>query len=162
VALAAGLVAMVARSSQNSWQDAGAIAAQALAVVERVTPLVGEDAAVWEDALGALRGSEEADADRRNEALERKLDSAAAVPIEIAEAAADVATLAALAAELGDAAYRADAAVASVLAAAGARAASHLVAINLGVQAGDERLGRVRATEEAAAEAAARALDAAL
>jgi formiminotetrahydrofolate cyclodeaminase len=153
---------MVARSSQDSWPDAGAIAAQALAVVDRVTPLVGKDAAVWEEALGALRGTREGDAERRNDALERKLDSAAAVPIEIAEAGADVASLAALAAELGDGTYRGDAAVAAALAAAGARAASHLVAINLGVQAGDERLRRARASADAATEVAARALDAAV
>jgi formiminotetrahydrofolate cyclodeaminase len=151
---------MVARSSRDSWKDSGGVAAQATALLERIVPLVGTDAAAWEEALAALRGTGAGDADERNDALERKLDLAAAVPIEIAEAAADAASLAALAAEFGDGTYRADAAVAAVLAAAGARAASHLVAINLGVREGDERLARVRRSEDAAAEAAARALDA--
>jgi hypothetical protein len=48
-----------------------------------------------------------------------------------------------------------------VLAAAGARAAAHLVAVNLTVQEGDVRLVRARASEQIAADAAARALDAA-
>ena len=151
---------MVARSSRDSWKDSGGVAAQATALLERIVPLVGTDAAAWEEALAALRGPGAGDADERNDTLERKLDLAAAVPIEIAEAAADAASLAALAAEFGEGTYRADAAVAAVLAAAGARAASHLVAINLGVREGDERLARVRRSEDAAAEAAARALDA--
>ena len=81
------------------------------------------------------------------------------MPLEIAETAADTASLAALAAELGDGTYRSDAAAAAVLAAAGARAAAHLVAVNLTVQEGDVRLVRARASEQVAADAAARALD---
>jgi formiminotetrahydrofolate cyclodeaminase len=161
VALAAGLVAMVARSSHDSWKDAGGVGAQAAALLERITPLVRADAEVWDDAVAALRGSAGGNAERRDEELERKLEDAAAVPIRIAEAGADAASLAELAADRGDGAYRADAAVAAVLAAAGARAASHLVAVNLGVQEGDERLARVRRSADAAADAAARALDAA-
>ena len=94
-----------------------------------------------------------------NGELEAKLDLSAAVPLEIAETAADTASLAALAAELGEGTYRADAAVAAVLAAAGARAAAHLVAVNLTVKDGDVRLARARASEEVAAAAAVRALD---
>jgi formiminotetrahydrofolate cyclodeaminase len=69
-----------------------------------------------------------------------------------------VAALAAYAAELGDAALRADAAAAAALAAGGARAAAHLVEVNLGMREGDERLARARASERAAAEAAERLL----
>ena len=68
-------------------------------------------------------------------------------------------SLAALAAELGDGTYRADAAAAAVLAAASAQAAAHLVAVNLTVKEGDRRLVRARASAEQAAAAAARALD---
>ena len=150
---------MVARSSRESWKDAAGVAAQATALVDRVTPLVRADAEAWTGALAALRGGGSGDEEQRNEALERRLDEAAAVPIEIANAGADAAELAALAADLGDGGFRADAAVAAVLAAAGARAASHLVASNLGVREGDERLERARRSAEAAADAAARALD---
>ena len=95
-----------------------------------------------------------------NGALEAKLEQAAAVPLLIAEAAADTASLAALAAELGEGTYRADAASAAVLAAASARVAAHLVSVNLTVSGDDDRLVRARASESAAADAASRALDA--
>lgn len=154
VALAAGLVAMVARSSRESWSDAGGVAAQAQALIDRILPLVRADAEAWEQAVVALRETGAGDA-----MLERKLEAAAAVPIEIADAAADAAALAELAADRGDATYRADAAAAAVLASAGARAASHLVAVNLGVREGDERLAAVQRSAEGAEDAARRILD---
>jgi methenyltetrahydrofolate cyclohydrolase len=154
VALAGGLVAMVARSSRSSWADAGGVAAQAQALVERVLPLVQADALAWEQAAAALGETGAGDS-----ALERKLEAAAAIPIRIAEAASDAASLAEVAAERGNGAYRADAVAAAVLAAAGAQAAAHLVAVNLAVREGDEGLARVRASEEAARDAARRALD---
>jgi methenyltetrahydrofolate cyclohydrolase len=160
VALAAGLVVMVARRSADSWQEAGGVAAQALALQARTAPLVLADAQVWEQALEALeevvRNGDAVEGD-----LEDKLERSTAVPLQIADAAADTAQLAALAAELGEGAYRPDAAAAAVLAAAGAKAAAHLVAVNLTIQAGDQRLARAQASEAVAADAAARALDAA-
>jgi formiminotetrahydrofolate cyclodeaminase len=154
VALAGGLVAMVARSSRNSWSEAPGVAAQALALVDRVLPLVNADALVWDQATAALEERGAGD-----DLLERKLDAAAAIPIRIAEAGADAAALAELAADRGEGAYRADAVAAALLAAAGADVAAHLVAVNLGVQEGDERLSRARANAEAAGDAARRALD---
>lgn len=162
VAFAAGLVAMVARSSRGSWEDAVGVAAQALAIQDRVAPLVHVDAQVWEEALAALGkagdGSGEGNGSRRDHELEKKLERAAAVPLEIAELGADAAALAALVGELGDATYRPDAAAAAALAAGGARAAAHLVEVNLGMRVGDERLARARASEQAATEAAERLL----
>lgn len=151
VALAAGLVAMVARCSRDSWPDAGGVAAQALAVAERAAPLARVDAAAWDGALAALAGA--GDGEGRESDLERKLEEAAAVPLEIAQLGADAAALAALAADRGDAAYRADAAAAAALAAGGARAAAHLVEVNLGVREGDARLKQARASAEAAGSA---------
>jgi len=147
---------MVARASSRSWAEAPGIAAQALTILERVGPLARVDAEAWQDAVAALRGSaEEAeDSGRRNFALERKLERAAAVPLEIAELAADAAALATVAGERGDGAYRADAAAAAALAAGAAAAAAHLVEINLGVRDDDPRLGRARACEQAAADSA--------
>ena len=160
VAFAAGLVVMVARRSADSWDDSAGIAAQALALQARAAPLALADALVWQQALEALEAAR-ADEVPANGELEAKLDLSCAVPLEIAEAAADTASLAALAAELGDGTYRPDAAAAAVLAAAGARAAAHLVAVNLTVSDGDVRLARARASEQIAADAAARALDSA-
>ena len=162
VAFAAGLVAMVARNSRETWDEAAGIAAQALVLQDRVAPLAAADATAWDDAVAALEaaatGTEEDDAARRDRTLEWKLKHSAAVPLEIAEIGADVAELAAVVGRAGDDAHRADAAAAAALAAGAARAAAHLVEINLGVRPGDERLERARASERAAAEAADRLL----
>jgi formiminotetrahydrofolate cyclodeaminase len=160
VAFAAGLVAMVARASRDSWEEAAGIAAQALAIRDRAAPLARMDAEAWQDAVVALQiaGNGSDDGGRRDFELERKLERAAAIPLQIAELGADAAALAALAGELGDGAFRADAAAAAALAAGGARAATHLVEVNLGMREGDERLARARASERAAAEAAERLL----
>jgi formiminotetrahydrofolate cyclodeaminase len=160
VAFAAGLVVMVARHSADSWDESAGIAAQALALQARAAPLALADALVWDEALEALEVARASVAPTKGE-LAAKLDLSAVVPLEIADTAADTASLAALAAELGEGTYRSDAAAAAVLAAGGARAAAHLVAVNLTVQEGDIRLVRARACEQAAADAAARALDSA-
>jgi formiminotetrahydrofolate cyclodeaminase len=152
---------MVARSSRGSWKDAGAVGAQATALLDRITPLVRADAEAWEEALGHLHATAHGESERREGELELTLEDAAAIPIRIAEAGADAAALAELAADRGEGPYRADAAAAAVLAAAGARAAAHLVRVNLGVREGDPRLSRARTSADAAAEAAERALDAA-
>jgi methenyltetrahydrofolate cyclohydrolase len=163
VAFAAGLVAMVARSSRGMWEDAAGVAAQALTLQDRAAALSLKDAEAWEAALAALRTA--ADPSERDEAgpreeldLERKLERSAAIPLEIAELGADVAVLAVEAAVHGEHEYRADAAAAAALAAGGARAATHLVEVNLGIRPGDERLVRARASQTAAYEAAERLL----
>jgi methenyltetrahydrofolate cyclohydrolase len=163
VAFAAGLVAMVARSSRDVWEDAPGVAAQALTLQDRAGSLAGTDAEAWDDALAALRAAadpteSEANGARGDLELERKLERAAAIPLEIAELGADTAVLAAHAGAHGDLAYRADAAAAAALAAGGARAAAHLVEVNLGVRPGDERLERARTSEKAATEASERLL----
>jgi methenyltetrahydrofolate cyclohydrolase len=159
VAFAAGLVTMVARRSEESWKEAGGVAAQAISLQARSAPLALADAQVWEQALDALHSSGTNGATAEGD-LEQKLDLSVVVPLQIAEAAADTASLAALAAEFGEGSYRADAAAAAVLAAAAAQAAAHLVSVNLTVSEGDDRLFRARASEEVAAAAATRALDA--
>jgi formiminotetrahydrofolate cyclodeaminase len=160
VTFAAGLVTMVARHSRSNWPDAGSVAAQARKLQARCSPLAQQDAEAWVEALQALHGNGDAESGERDADLEGKLARAAEVPLWIAEAGADVAVLAALTAELGEGTYRGDAAAAAVLAHAGARAAANLVALNLGMREHDTRLGQARRSEEAAAAAAARALDA--
>lgn len=157
VAIAAGLVAMVARCSHGSWPDGPGIAAQALDIQQRVAPLAQTDASVWDEALGAL-GSAGAPGSAGDVELEQKLALAAAVPLEIARLGADVAGMAALAAERCEGAYHADAAAAAALAAGGTRAAVHLVEVNLAVREGDEQLKLARTIEQEASDAAARAL----
>ena len=137
------------------------MAAQAQAIRDRAVTLAQTDERVWQDALAALAGAQiEQDSDeRRDHRLEQTLERAAAAPLEIAELGADAAALAALAGERGDGTYRADASAAAALAAGGARAAAHLVQVNLGVRPGDARLARARASEQAANDAAARLLE---
>lgn len=160
VAMAAGLVAMVARCSLDAWPEGPGVAAQALQLQKRAGPLAQTDARAWEKALAALRSAGEPGSGGDLE-LEKKLELAAAVPLEIAQLGADVADLAALAAERCEGAYHADAAAAASLAAGGARAAAHLVEVNLAVREGDERLRRARASAQLAVDAAERALRAA-
>jgi formiminotetrahydrofolate cyclodeaminase len=137
------------------------VAAQAQAIRDRAVTLAQTDGKVWQDALSALAAAQiEQDSDeRRDYRLEQTLERAAAAPLEIAELGADAAALAALAGERGDGTYRADASAAAALAAGGARAAAHLVQVNLGVRPGDARLARARASEQAANDAAARLLE---
>jgi formiminotetrahydrofolate cyclodeaminase len=162
VAFAARLVAMVANCSRGSWDEAPGVVAQAVAISDRSAALARMDAAVWEEALTALRDAESAVAgDPRSDfKLQQKLDAAAAAPLEIASLAADAVALASLAADGGETTYRADAAAAAALAAGAARAAAHLVRVNLGVHPTDQRLAHALASEQAADELAERLLGA--
>src|SRR5437764_1087113 len=120
---------MVARSSRDSWPDAAGVAAQAVEIAERCPELAREDARVWQSALQTIRLVVENGAgSREGGELRELLEGSAEVPVAIAEAAADVATLAALAAMYGDGAFTADAVSAALLAQACARVAKHLVA----------------------------------
>jgi formiminotetrahydrofolate cyclodeaminase len=162
VAFAARLVAMVSRCSVG-WEEAAGVAAQANAIAVRAVELAQTDATAWEAALAALRDAEAGDGGddpKRSFALERKLEAAAAAPLEIASLGADAASLAALAGENGEPTYRADAAAAAALAAGGAAAAAHLVRVNLSVRSSDPRLARALASEQAAQDVAARLLEA--
>ena len=69
----------------------------------------------------------------------------------------DVAALAAVVAERGDQALRADAVSAALLAEAAARAAATLVEVNLGTTSSDERVARARDLAGSATAAAASA-----
>lgn len=161
VAFAASLVAMAARRSAESWAEAGGISAQALAARERAVELARADADAWQRAMQALAEASDADDPGRDFTLEQELARAAAVPLAIAELAADAALLAATAAERCEGAYRADAAAAAALAAGSARAAAHLVEVNLTVRASDARLARARESARSATEAADAVLGAA-
>jgi formiminotetrahydrofolate cyclodeaminase len=147
--LAASLVAKAA-SRSDGWSGAEGARAQALDLRDRLLVLAGEDARAYEHALTAL--------ERRDAGLARALARAAEAPLAIAEAAADVALLAAEGAECADGSARADAAAAACLASGAATAARRLVQVNLATIGEDERLTRAERAAEAAADAAKRAL----
>lgn len=153
-ALAASLIEMAARSSPG-WEIAGAVAAQAKVLRERLAELAPLNDEVYEQALAALGLPDEVDRGSRRELIGTSLERAAAFPLAIAEASSNVAELAAVVAEEGDPRVRADATAAAMLALGATRAAAHLVEINLGVLEHDERL--LRATRLAADAAAASA-----
>jgi formiminotetrahydrofolate cyclodeaminase len=151
-AMAASLVELAARVSQETWSDAGGVIAQAASLRRRAAPMAAEDARAYQAALEAMRDPSGETPEDRDRAIEEALLAAADVPLAIAEVAADVAALAAVVAERGEQRVRPDAAAAGVLAAAAARAAGNLVAVNLVSTADDPRVVRARILAEKAAD----------
>ena len=155
-ALAAGLVAMAARFSDAQLPGAADVARQADRLRERAAGLADQDAAAYQAVLDAYRlprdGGEGSERRRR---IEAALRGAAAVPLEIAEIAAQVAGLAAHVAAAGNPNLRGDTVTAARLAEAAARSAAALVDINvaLGPLPGDlpRRAAGAVATAQAAA-----------
>lgn len=152
--MAAGLVTMAARISRAEWGEARGAAAQAMTLRERAAPLAERNVEAYRDAVALLS---QAESGGRDDELRDALARAAGVPLEIAEIAVDVASLAAVVAERGDQALRADAVSAALLAEAAARAAATLVEVNLGTTSSDERVTRAGDLAGSAAAAAARA-----
>jgi formiminotetrahydrofolate cyclodeaminase len=142
----------VARASSDSWADAIGVVAQANAFADRLEVLAEADADVFAAALVALATP--------TAELEPHMQRAAALPLEIAEASSDVASLAALVAERCDGLVRADAAGAAALAAGAAAAAAHLVRANLTVKPDDPRLQTALRAADDARYSASRALEA--
>ena len=161
VAMAAGLVAKVARASDGYWEESGGVIGQAETFRARVAPLAQADADAYHEALSALRGREELAERYRDQQLRAALERSAEIPIQIAESGCDLACLAALLVENGNPEVRADAAAASILAESGTRVAAALVETNLGATPDDPRVRHVRSLVEVAAEASERALAAA-
>jgi hypothetical protein len=161
---------MVARSAHDRWREAGGAVAQAEALRLRLCASVSRDAEVYGKARMLLResgrdrehrgvgGATAARArEQRDFELAQALTSAAAEPVAIAEAAADVAALAAWSAENAGADERADALVAASLAEAAAGGAAQLVLVNLSVRTDDDLAARAKAAAAAAAESRSRA-----
>jgi formiminotetrahydrofolate cyclodeaminase len=143
-ATAAALVAMAGRFSRDTWVEARTTVAQAEALRRRALQLARDDADALEAFLAARDTTVEPRREARDFQLGRTLDRAADVPFAIAETAFDVALLALHAANHGDGDVRADAVTAALLAHGAARAAAHLVEVNLASGGEDERVRRVR------------------
>jgi formiminotetrahydrofolate cyclodeaminase len=160
VAMSAAVVAMAARRSAEVWPEAGGAVAQAEALRRRALPLVDSDARALADALELLEppAQEAAQSDRRDFELGLALATAADVPLSIVQVAADVAALARSVAESGSAEVRPDVAGAAVLAHGAARAAAHLVEINLATTEDDFRVLAAHSLAAAAGEWADQAL----
>lgn len=139
VSLAAGLASMAARLSLDHL--AAGIAERAEDLRERTSRLARADVAAYGRVIASGR-------------LQEALSGAADVPLAVAEAGAEVSSLAARLAREGNPNLEGDAICALLLADAGVRAAAALVKINL-TAAGleDARLSRANELVETAASA---------
>jgi methenyltetrahydrofolate cyclohydrolase len=152
-AVAASLVGMTARLSIGSWTEAPGIAAQADVLRARLAALAQRDADTYARSLHRLAHPKEIAADHRDHELGAALAEAAATPLAIAGAAADVALLAAEAAGRSELRVQADAEAALALAAAAAQSAARLVEVNLAALEDDPRVQEARAAAASAARA---------
>jgi formiminotetrahydrofolate cyclodeaminase len=151
VALAASLSSMAARLSTKHLPDATGLAERAEGLRERVAPLARADAVAYSRVLVAQRAHKAPD---RDGDVRAALSEAADVPLAVAEAGAEVASIAARLASDGNPNLEGDAVCAVLLADAGVRAAVRLVEINLSSEPGeDRRLDRARELVETAASA---------
>lgn len=146
-ALAAAIAMKTARASGEHGRSA-----QAAALLRRLARAAVTDADAFGAARAALAEAGDGGDERRDFSLRTLLDRAALEPLAIADACADVAVLSGEIAAHAAPELVPDAAAATALAAGAARAAAHLVGVNLAVGPGDERLLRA---EKAAADAAA-------
>ena len=142
-ALAAGLIAMVARLSARQLADAAAVATEADRLWQRALVLADDDARAYPEVLAAYALPKDADGrkDRIRVALERATD----VPLEVARVASEAAMAGSSLLEGGNPNLKGDAVAAVLLAEAAARGAATLVELNvaLGRLEGDwlDRLG---------------------
>lgn len=163
-ALAAGLVSMCARYADAAQVSAGGVepadelAERAAELRRAATQLADEDTAAYSCYLEARRLAAAMGTPRDDDTVERALSAASAVPLLIAELAAEVAVLAVRVGAGGKPGLRGDATTAALLAAAAASAAALLVAENLGHDSGDPRVARAAALADAARAHAASAL----
>jgi len=155
VAMAAGLVEMSARLSHDKLDESAALAARADALRARAAPLAQADARAYGRVLEAYRMPKNDRA--RREEIASALSGAADIPLEVAEIAAEVASLGVGLAENGNANLKGDSIAATLLAEAAARSAAVLVAINLRDNQ-DHRRDRAEKLATSASAAARRAV----
>jgi formiminotetrahydrofolate cyclodeaminase len=141
LATAAAVVQMAARLSPESWADAAGVAAQAELLRDRAVKLVDDDAEAYRQALEARAAADTtARPEQRDWSLGRVTAAAAEPPLALARLAADLGDLCAAAGERVEPRVHADVAAAAAIAAAVARGARELVAVNLTALRGDERV----------------------
>jgi formiminotetrahydrofolate cyclodeaminase len=158
LATAAAVVQMAARLSPDSWPDAAGVAAQAESLRDRAARLVDDDAEAYRRALEARAAADEtARPEQRDWSLGRVTAAAAEPPLALARLAADLAELCGAAGDRVELRVRADVVAAAGLAAAVARGARELVAVNLTALPDDPRVEEATRLADVA-DAAARSL----
>ena len=155
LATAAAVVQMAARISPESWADAAGVAAQAESLRERAARLVDDDAEAYRRALEARAETDETKRpEQRDWSLGQITAAAAEPPLELARLATDLAVLCAAARDRVEPRVRADVVAAAALAAAVARGAQELVAVNLTALSDDPRVEEATKLAEEAGAAA--------
>lgn len=139
VAAAASLVAMAARFVQQDWDEARTCTIQAETLRRRAVDLAREDALALDAFISERENPGGAHPEARDFKLGQILERAADIPLAICATACDVALLAAHVAEHAEHDIRADAVGAGFLAHGAARAAAHLVEVNLAAGVDDTR-----------------------
>ena len=157
IAMAAGLIASAARRSPD-WDGARGVVAQAEALRARAERLAEENEAAYLAARALIEGAEEGDGQTSDEAIGKALDTAAELPLAIAEVAYDVVLLGAEAAAHAAPGGADDAAAAAILAEAASHAAAGLIAANLVSNPGDERVAYAHRLAAAATDAVRRSV----
>lgn len=156
-ALAAGLAEMAASFTVGREQHADIdarmreIRARAASARVRASELAEQELYSYAPVLDAMRLPEQ-DPDRERRLI-AALAAASEAPLETAELAADIASLAAEVAREGNRHLKGDALAGTALAEAAAAAAARLVALNLSGTGDADRTGRAEACAERAAEA---------
>lgn len=130
VAMAAGLVAMASRLSAD-LPDSERLVADAERLRRRSAELADVDAEVYAEVLRTLSATRATAPAERQDRRRAAFESAALVPLEVAELGADTTRLAALLVASGNPNLRGDAATAAYAAEAGVRSAAALVHINV-------------------------------
>ncbi|MEA2219894.1 MAG: hypothetical protein QOJ35_2520 [Solirubrobacteraceae bacterium] len=144
LALAAALVADAARRSPE-WVGAAGAQAQGSALARRAVALGAANQEAYRGVTAALAGDlPSGPAATRDQLLGDMLERATVAPLALARAAADTAMLGAHVADHAPVRAAADAIAAAAIAAGVARAATHLVAVNLATRSGDARLSQAR------------------
>jgi methenyltetrahydrofolate cyclohydrolase len=154
VGMAAGLVGMGGRFSDDYLEEAFDLADKADVVRAHVLPLAQADAEAYEALLAARRIPR--DDEDRDEAIAEAALEAARIPLEISAFAAEVGLMADRLASRGNPNLRGDVITAALIAAAAARACATLVRINLDESA--EEFRQASEHSRAAEAAAGRAL----
>jgi formiminotetrahydrofolate cyclodeaminase len=131
IAIASSLLEKVARLSRAKWASADAALEEAHALRLRAEELVEADANAYMSYVDAQRSARALRSKERERVIAPARAATVDVPLAIARLAAETVELAAALVANGNPNLRADAMVAATLAAAGATAASRLVAVNL-------------------------------
>ncbi len=142
VSLAAGLVAMAARYSVGRLAGGELVVEDAERWRHRATRLADEDARAYRAVIAAYQTTHGAAPADRRKRLRLALQRAAEVPLQVSAAGAAVAGAGAILVSDGNPRLRGDAATGVQLAAAAARSAACLVALNVRIGGCDEDLVR--------------------